>query len=136
MVSNGSPALLVARPFVTQGAVDQNEIGWRPDRRQLAGRRHADQKRATGSKQLLGDQHGEGCAHRAAHDPEFDSGLVGAIEICMVASPGRIAARSAILAEPAHEVAVRVEHTDCWHGRICETFLAARLAQEALRRES
>ena len=71
---------MVARAFVAQRPVDQDEIGRRPLRDDLPGRGHADEKAAAGDEQLLGQQHGERGADRAADDAEAFSGMLEFVE--------------------------------------------------------
>jgi len=82
---------VIARPLVAQRALDQDEVGRRAHRHDLAGRRHADEEPAPRSEELLGDKHGEGCANRAADDTELELCLAEAVELGVIAGPVRVA---------------------------------------------
>ena len=103
---------MIARALVAQRLVDQDEIGRRPERHELTGRGHADEKPAAGDEQLLGDQYREGRTDRATDDTELDSGLDEAIEFSVIASPGGIQRRAALCFQAAHQIAVGVEEAN------------------------
>jgi hypothetical protein len=68
--------IVVARALVAQRLLDQNEIGRRPQRPELARRRDADEQPAPRCERLLGSQDSERGANRAGHDAEFDAAWV------------------------------------------------------------
>ena len=122
---------MIARSLVAQRAVDQDEIGRRPDRIDLAGRRNANEQPAAGREELLGDQHGEGCADRAADDPD----LADAIEIegkklGMVAGPPFMDAPGAGPLEVTDDITVRIKHADFGDSDERQLSLPARLPQQ------
>ena len=80
---------MVAGALVAQRAVDHDEIGRLAERRDLAGRGHADEKPAPRREQLLGDQHGKSGADRAADDAEAHRRVLELEQFGVIAGPAR-----------------------------------------------
>ena len=79
--------VMVARALVTQGAVDQHEIGTFAAGVDLPRRGHADQKAATGDEQLFGEQDRKRGADRAADYPEPLAFVVEFVKLGVIAGP-------------------------------------------------
>ena len=108
--------IVIAGALVPQCLVDQNEVGRRPQRRELPRRGHADQQLASTGEQLLRNQHGEGCADGATDDAQFEIAFAAAMQVRVVARPTGIEPRSPGALQLSHEVAVRIENAYGRHG--------------------
>jgi hypothetical protein len=62
--------------------------------------------------ELLGDQHGKGCANRTTDQPELNAGALSAVKLCVVAGPGGISLARPFDDQSAHQVGVGVENAD------------------------
>ena len=127
---------MIARTFVAQGAVDHDEIRRRLHRSDLAGRRDADEKAATGREKLLGDQYGKGGADRATDDAVFVTFVTEDIQLGVVAGPAVVAAGAFGGTQVAHDVAIRIKNANVRNGDVRESLLPTRLPQQVLRGES
>ena len=106
---------MVAGPLVAQGAVDDDKIGRRSGRHDLAGRGDAEQQTAAAREQFFRDQDRERSADRAADNADD---LAGQIRIHRVGYGSRATLerlRSAFLAQPPHDIAVGIEDADRRH---------------------
>src|SRR3954467_2212021 len=84
---------MIAGALVPQRLLDQDEVRGRPERRDLARRRHADQQATARDEHLLGNQYRVGCADGAAYDAVLAAAVLEAVKVAVVAAPGRIAGR-------------------------------------------
>ena len=107
--------IMIAGALVAQRAVDHDEIGRLAERRDLAGRGHADEKTAPRREQLLGDQHGKSGADGAADDTEAHRRVLELEQFGVVASPAGRRLSPARAAQGAHDVPVGVEQADFRH---------------------
>lgn len=79
--------IVIARAFIAQGAVDQDEIGRFAQGGNLAGRGDADQEFTAAGKEFFGQQHGKGSADGTADDAKALPCQWKGIERGMVTSP-------------------------------------------------
>jgi hypothetical protein len=71
---------------------------------------------------LLGNEHSERSADRAADESQLEPGLGEAIDVGVVASPRRILMCATRGAQRADHVTVRVEDADLGHGAAVRPF--------------
>src|SRR5215469_4051038 len=103
---------MIARAFIAQRPVDENEIGRLAVAAEPARRRHTDEQPTAAGKQLLGDQHRKGRTDCTADDAKLDAAVVKHVELGMIAGPTGMKLRPATGPEPAHHIAVGVENAD------------------------
>jgi hypothetical protein len=127
---------VIAGAFVAQGAVDDDEVGRRLNRKDLAGRGHADEETAARGKQLFRNKHRKCGADRVADDAVLPLPAAKDVELGVVTGPAGMTVSAFRSTEVPHDVAVRIKNADFGNGRRGQTLLATRFAQEVLRRES
>jgi len=119
---------MIARPLVAQRTVDQDEVRRRPD---LSGRGDADEQSATGREELLGDQHGEGCANGAANDADLaDAVEIEGKKLGVITGPTFMDTAAAGPLEMTDDITVRIEHADFGDSDERQLPLPARLPQQ------
>ena len=92
--------VVIARPLVAQGPVDDDMVGWRPEVADLTRGRDADQEPAAGHEALFGDEHREGRTDRVADDAVSDAIAFPFPELRMIAGPVRRARRAVLGSDP------------------------------------
>lgn len=108
---------MIARSFVAQGAVDQDELGGRSVVGDLAGGRDADEQPTAGGKKLLSYEHRKRGACRAADNAHLsDTVEVEDQKVGMVAGPPPMGTSGTGPLEVPHDVAVGIEHTHWRNG--------------------
>src|SRR6187200_3140896 len=136
MTEFGGRDVVIARTFVPQRLVDQNEIRRGPQRYELTGRSHADQQLAPAGKKLLRNQHGKGRADGAGDNTQFEAAFAHAMQIRMVAGPAWIKLGSPGALELPNQVAIRIENANGWGAPCGCALLPPRFAEQILGRES
>jgi len=84
--------IVIAGALVAQRAIDDDEVGRRLGRQDLARRGYAEEEPAAGSEQLLRHQHREGGPDDAADDADLVTIDLEGVEVGMVAGPARVLA--------------------------------------------
>src|SRR5579859_2462216 len=107
---------MIARALVAKRPFDDYKIGRHLDWKDLAGRCHADEKLATGGKELLGDQDREGCADGAADDAKAQPFMIEDMEVGVIAGPQRKTACTIRRKEMTNDVTVGIEDADFGNG--------------------
>ena len=123
---------MVARAFIAQRAVDQDEIRRRPLRNNLPRRGDADEEATSGDKQLFCEQHGKRSAHGAADDAETLCHMFEFVKLGMIACPVLAAVSAPGFGERPQDVTVWIEDANFWHRSTRQIFLPPRLAQQVL----
>ena len=120
---------MIARPFVTQSAIDDDEV-WRLScSNNLARRCDAQQEAATGCKQLFSDQHCEWRAYGTSDDPNRPLAQCEHIKRGMIAGPGFKWLRLRRFPELADNVAIRIKDTNRGHCDVGQLLLPTGLTQ-------
>ena len=88
-----------------------------------------DEGAAAGGEELLGDQHGEGCADGVADDADVAAGERQDIELGVVAGPARVPGGT-VGAGVVNQVAIRVEHAQGGHVVLGQASLATGFLQQ------
>src|SRR6516162_2675258 len=105
----GARQIVIARPFVADRAIDEDEIRRGSDWSNLASGRHADQQPATGCEKLLSDQHGKRRADDAIDDANFaDADDIEGEKFGVIAGPSLMDAARAGPFEMAYDIAIRI----------------------------
>src|SRR5689334_10417896 len=100
---------MMACSFVTQRAVDDDEIGRPAGGNDLPGRGEADQNAATAGEQFFRNQDSERSADGAADDAGRLAGEAEFVEFGVIAGPGGTCGREASCAQMPDDVAVGVQ---------------------------
>src|SRR5262249_4539563 len=122
--------VVIARPFIAQGAVNDDEIRRVSSRDYLAGRGQTDERAASASEKLFRDQYRKRRANYAAKNANRLSAKGEGVEIGMIAGPSVEALCVPGSFEASQDVAVRIEDTDWRHIDDRQAFLAAGFAQK------
>lgn len=120
-----------AGAFVAPGPVDQDEACGVGQGADLPGGGDADDQVGAAGGQLLGDEHGEGCAD----DPDLQPVEVGDPHVRVAAGPARMSPASAGGGQVTDDVAVGVEQAYGRHCLVRQLFLPAGLPQHVFRPE-
>ena len=105
---------MVARAFIAQRTIDQDEVWCRPIVGYLTGGRDADQQVATGREELLGYKHSKGGTYRTTDHPDLaDIVDFKDYQLSVIAGPTLMNAPRTPLLKVPHHVAVRVQHAGC-----------------------
>src|SRR6266702_3756028 len=127
--------IVIARSFVAQRAIDDDEVWGIAGRSDLPGGGDAQQQSAATCEQLFRDQNGKRRADRAADDPDGLLRERERVERGVVAGPALETPRLAGSPEVANDVSVRVQNADERHIDGGETLLPPRFAQQRGRPE-
>jgi hypothetical protein len=84
--------VVIARTFIAQRTIYHDEIRWNLHRSDLAGRRDADEKMATGGEKLLRDQNRKCRADSTTYDAAFMPFMMKDVQFGVVAGPAAVAA--------------------------------------------
>ena len=131
----GGRQIVVARSFVSERPVDDDEIRRRLRRNNLACRCHTYKQLAARGEELLGDQNREGGADGAADNAIIYPLMFEGMEVGVIAGPQRRTASATRREEVAHNVAIRIEDADFRDGAGADALLPPRLPEESVRRE-
>jgi hypothetical protein len=124
---------MIAGALVAQGAINDDEIGSRARRCDLARGCEAEQEAAAAGEQFFGDQNGEWRADGTADDAHRLAGQFEGIQLRVVTGPAFERLRSAFLSQPPHHVAIRIKDAGRWHRNVGQSFLPPRFAQQCRR---
>ncbi len=119
--------IVVARPFVAQGLLDEDHIRGLAHREDLPRRGDADQELAARGEEFLGHQHREWSANHTPDDAILYLVLHKGIEHGVVARPVGMAACATGGLEGIDQVPIGIEHTDLRDAAFGKPFLPPRL---------
>src|SRR5665647_1159813 len=119
-----------ARSFVSQGLVDEDEVGRVGQWLELAGGGDGDDQVGAAGEQLLGDQDGEGGSDCAADHSNSCPGQVGDPHVGVVAGPAGVTASHAGVGEVGCDVPIGIEQADAGHGLVGQLPLTAGFTQQ------
>lgn len=127
--------IVIARPFISERALDQHE-----KRRCSCGQNqprgaHADQKLAARRKQFLGDQHGEGSSYCAADDAKVHCVVLAGVQLGVITSPMRVKQGLVHSHQAPYDISIGIEHADAGDSPGRQPFLPSCFAKKIFGRK-
>src|SRR5947209_2238256 len=127
--------VVIARSFVAQSTLNEDEIWGGSGRRDLAGGGETEQQSAAAGEQLFRDQNGEGRTYSAADDTGGLTRERERIQPGVIAGPGLARLRVAGSPDVADDIAIGVEDADRGYIGRRKALLPPRFAQQRRRPE-